>query len=542
MSVGILRWVRPMAWAAAPIFFLTLCARQSPAAGLTPDSPEVQTAIRKAVKFLESDAANDGRLGARALVGLVLLKNGANHEHPKIAQAVAAIQGAVGNRDAAQLNNIDIYSTGLSIIFLSTLNASKYRDEIERLLASLRVRQKPHGGWGYPERETGDTSMTQYGVLSMWEAAQAGCTVPRESIEAVTIWLLKTQDPSGAFGYQGTVSPTFTPVKQREMRHSMAAAGLGSVYICSDLLGFVPRAEKRDDDLPPALKEVKPKQPDEPEAERPKTQVDPRVVRGVESRGNAWMRANSDIPKSWAHYYLYALERYHSFRELTAGKFEKEPKWYSDGARYLVRTQSLDGSWVGQCKATADTAFATLFLLRSTKKSIERTWTFGEGTLQVGRGLPQYTDQIAVRRGSVVSVPRWKSAKEVRAALSTAQGSEYDQAVAALAELPPPEAELLAAQDAALLRRLTVDRLPQVRIAAVRALGNARNLDHVPALIAALDDPDPAVVREAHDALRRVSRRWSVPDLPKEPNDVQRRAVVEDWKKWYLAVRPEAEL
>ena len=44
----------------------------------------------------------------------------------------------------------DIYSTGLSIIFLVKLDKKKYHSDIECLLASLRKRQKPHGGWGYP--------------------------------------------------------------------------------------------------------------------------------------------------------------------------------------------------------------------------------------------------------------------------------------------------------------------------------------------------------------------------------------------------------
>jgi hypothetical protein len=63
----------------------------------------------------------------------------------------------------------------------------------------------------------------------------------------------------------------------------------------------------------------------------------------------------------------------------------------------------------------------------------------------------------------------------------------------------------------------------------------------VPTLIAALDDPDWTVVREAHEALRRVSRRLSVPDLPLQPDDARRRAAIDEWKKWYLAVRPQAE-
>ena len=540
MHVGFLRDVRPVMWGAVLVVLgVTACART--ALGLTPDSPEVKAAIRKAVKFLESEAASDNRLGARALVGLVLLKDNADEKHPKVTQAVTAIQHALGDRDPAKLK-IDIYSTGLSIIFLVTLDPSKYGAEIDCLLKSLYARQKPHGGWGYPERQTGDTSMTQYGVLSAWEATQAGCRVPPEVIEGVTIWLLKTQDPSGAFGYQGTVSPSFTPVKQSNVRHSMAAAGLGSVYICADLLGFAPRPEKRDEALPPALKEVKPKQPPPQDAAKPKTRVDLHVLREVQSRGNRWMRANYDIsPKAWTFYYLYALERYSSFRELAAGKAEKDPKWYNDGARYLIRTQAADGSWKGQAGLTADTAFATLFLLRSTKKSIEKTRSLGEGTLVIGRGLPQDTDQVVVRMGKVVALPRFKSAKELAPLLERPEGAAYAQAIQSLAELSPPEAEALVAQHPDVLRRLAADRSSQARVAAVGALGKARSLDHVPTLIYALGDPEAAVVRAARDALQRIARRWDA-EVPAQPTDENRLAEIQQWKTWYLTVRPEAEL
>jgi hypothetical protein len=366
--------------------------------------------------------------------------------------------------------------------------------------------------------------------------------VPLESIEAVTIWLQKTQDPSGALGYQGTVSASFTPVKQKEVRHSMAAAGLGSVYICADLLGFVPRLEKRDEDLPPALKEVKPKQPPPQDPAKPKTRVDLHLLREAQSRGNRWMRANYDVsPKAWTYYYLYALERYSSFRELAAGKPEKDPKWYSDGARYLIRTQAGDGSWKGQAGLTADTAFATLFLLRSTKKSIEKTRSLGEGTLVGGRGLPQQTDQVVVRKGKVVALPRFKSAKELAPLLEQPDNANYAQAIQSLAELSPQEAEVLVAQHPGVLRRLAADRSSQARIAAVGALGKARSLEHVPTLIYALSDPDAAVVRAARAALHRIARNWESAELPAQPADETRQAEIQQWKNWYLTVRPEAE-
>ena len=101
--------------------------------------------------------------------------------------------------------------------------------------------------------------MTQYGVLSSWEATQAGFHVPLESIESVSEWLLHTQDPSGAFGYQGVLGTGNSLVPQSNIRPSMASAGAGSLYICASLLGLIEKKEDKEV-LPAALKEVKVKE------------------------------------------------------------------------------------------------------------------------------------------------------------------------------------------------------------------------------------------------------------------------------------------
>ena len=72
----------------------------------------------------------------------------------------------------------------------------------------------------------------------------------------------------------------------------------------------------------------------------------------AQARGNAWLQTNYMIPMDkrkdvpdWTNYYMYALERYFSFREAAEGNQEKEPRWYNDGVRYLMKTQAEDGSW-----------------------------------------------------------------------------------------------------------------------------------------------------------------------------------------------------
>jgi hypothetical protein len=476
------------------------------------------------------------------------LQDGAERDRPKILYAVKAIQTTVGDGDPGRirLENDAIYSVGLSIIFLVTLDPSKYSSEIQCLVDYLQLMQKDHGGWGYEDRGTGDTSMTQYGVLSAWEVTQAGFRVPTESIEGVATWLLKTQDPSGGFGYQGRISEGFTPIPQSGVQHSLTAAGLGSTYICADLLGMVVRAEQRDDGLPPALKEVKSEQEKQGGGRKPRTRLEPRLLQNVQGRGNHWMEANYVIdPKNWTYYYMYALERYMSFRELAEGKAAaksgKLGTWYDDGVRLLMEQQKEDGSWVGQGRAVADTSFAVLFLLRSTKKSIEKARGFGDGTLIGGRGIPKETDRVVVRQGKVVARPLLGPAPRLLAILEDPETANYQKAIDALAELPPLQAEALISRHAEKLRRLAGDRSPEARIAAVSALAKTRDLNNVPTLIYALTDPHPAVVIEARDALRRISRRPSGFGLPEKPNEADRSAAVAKWKAWYLAVRPDAE-
>lgn len=505
---------------------------------LTPESPEVQQAIAKGVRFLESEAAKDHRLGAQALVGLVLLKHEARLDHPQIVQAVTAIQKAVRRAPPRSLD-LDIYSTGLSIIFLVTLDPERYRDEITALLEYLQSRQKPHGGWGYPDRTTGDTSMTQYAVLSCWEVTQAGFEVPRDMLERVAAWLLKTQDPSGGFGYQGTPAGSFEAlVKQQDISPSMTTAGLGSTYICAELLGLV-RPVREDRSLPPALKKVT----EAREAQDTRQMaIGLKLVRDVQMRGNRWMQANYRVdPPTWTHYYLYALERYCSFREAAEGIADPNPKWYNDGARYLLRTQSAKGSWKTSGGETPDTAFSLMFLLRSMKKSIERTRSYGSGMLVGGRGLPKDTSTVLIRQGKVVASAELHTMEQVLDAIGDPNDPTFSQTVAALVEFPPEASRSVLSSHAQKLRELAGGSSPEARIVAIRGLAKTGDFEAVPMLIDALGDPDLGVMQEARTALERLSRKFRGFGPSDRPSDDERRKAIETWRAWYLTIRPDAQ-
>ncbi|MCC6123603.1 MAG: HEAT repeat domain-containing protein [Pirellulales bacterium] len=518
----------------------------------TPESPQVKSTIKRGIGFLCSDFSKDSQPGAQALAGIALLKSGVLPDHPKILAAVAKVKEMIPENNPRTATIDSIYTAGISIIFLVTLDPLKYKPEIECLLQFLYARQKKHGGWGYYNRDTGDTSMTQYGVLGSWEAQQAGYKIPADAIEGVAEWLLRTQDPGGGFGYQGKVAPEGSLTPQEEIRHSMTAAGGGCLFILADMfqMEMVP---KRSENLPSALKDVRARETQEAgKSPSLKTRIGVKPLRDAQVRANEWMKKyynieNYEFDKNnnqshfhYGYYYLYALERYMSFRELI--ERHVETKWYDDGVEYIVSHQAADGSWDDQCGKTADTAFAVLFLVRSTKKAIEKAKNYGADLAFGGRGLPKPGERLENLGGVLVVKQELGPADDLMKMLDASSAADYERALEMMSELPSQQVESLFAAHGDKIRKLTRDQEPEARMAAVIALGKTRNLDNVPALIYALTDPDREVVIEARKALERISRNpvgyGPIDDYKEE----QRQNAVAKWKAWYLSLRPDADV
>jgi hypothetical protein len=323
----------------------------------------------------------------------------------------------------------------------------------------------------------------------------------------------------------------------------MAAAGLGSVYVCAQHFGLASdRQKERNKGLPSALREVK--KPGARESQR-STGVDSQRLKAAMQRGNGWFDRNfTTNPPEWKHYYIYAYERYASFREEVDGIKVAEPAWYTDIANDLIKTQGGDGSWNSQAGSVPDTAFAVLFLIRSTKKSIEAA--LGAGTLVGGRGLPTDTANVEMRMGNVVRKPLAGPASQLLSVMEDPSNPEFLAAIEGLTEvkLDPDDAQL--PQHLVRLRKLAGGSSPQARAAALRVLGRTRDLNNVPLLIFALNDPELGVVQAARDALRFTSRRFESfgPEIPEGTYEVEkfekdRRKAIAEWKAWYLSVRPD---
>ncbi len=504
----------------------------------TPESPEVKQMIQRGLKYLET--SDQPALGAKCLIGLAYFKNDYPADHPQIVAAVEACRQACTGSEAQVDDSGTIYSPAIAAIYLCELDPQKYRSEIDKLMKLLLKAQQSGGAWGYSnEPQQGDTSQTQYGVLSLWTAHHAGYKVPLPAIENVCIWLMRTQDVNGGFAYKPQLAGG--RIQQGDTTLSLTAAGLGSLYVTSDLLGITAAKEAEPDTgLPPALKVVQDEDPKSAGGKRT-NRVDATALRRAQADGMRWLAQNYRIdPPEWRSYYMYGLERCQSFRELVEGSTEEEPTWYNDGVRFLQKTQLADGSWFdGSVTEGAATAFSILFLTRSTQKAIKKT--LGEGVLRGGRGLPADASTARVQGGQVVGTPVTRSVDDLLKLLEDPNSGELQNLATLPDQLVIRNDEPLREDTADRLRRLVSNESYEARIVAVRALAQARDLNNVPVLIYALGDPDVRVVKEARDALRFVSRKFKGFGPPDQSTPEEREAAKAAWKQWYLSIRPDAQ-
>jgi hypothetical protein len=523
-----------LGWGAA----LLLASVAAQAWAVNPKSPEVKKLIDKGFEYL--DNATEERLGGKCLIGMTYLKAGRPADHRHIKEAVEACQANAQGKP--KQNREDVYSLGIAVMFLCELDPSKYSREIEYFLEVLKLRQKNHGGWGYEAQSTGDTSMTQYGVLSAWTARDQGFLIADDSLERVANWLIRTQDPSGGWGYQGKDPGDFDKVAQSEVRISLTTAAMGSALIAGSLLGVIDMSDDGNDEgLPPALIPVQEEQPVDPQF---KKNIDPKRLKAAVRFGNTWFRKNYTIkPGGFTHYYLYALERFMSFKELADGHKVAEPEWYNDGYKYLKETQHESGYWNSASGEAVDTAFGILFLLRSTKKAIEKSKTFGGGTLVGGRGLPSNTANVKLRGGRLVAENQAQAVEDMLKAL----GEADDEADLDLMVENPDEIELstdkkVRAGQLKQLRQVVRTGSPKARLAAVKALGQSQEIQYVPLLIYAITDPDPRVAEAADEALRTMSRKLDAA-APRVASDAaSRQEAVTYWKDWFTQLYPDLAL
>jgi hypothetical protein len=363
---------------------LVLSAR--PVAAEEPKASQVQEAISRGRAWL-GERFKDGFAGETwheptELVVLTLSHAGANLADPVFQKGLAVLE---------KTEPRFTYRTSLQAMALAEVNPRRYQWKIAHCAQWIVDTQLAGGEWGYPggvegsmrrpqgatvapppppegtkpgetpppqpkivlaKRSTttadrvlkGDFSNTQFAILGLRAAREAGIEVPKETWRAALDYLKKFQREDGGWGY-------VMGGKQDEVSYaSLTCAGLASAAICHHALG---------------TKDV--------------------LADGTVKKALSWLRRSLDVeknvgiensavigPRAWQYYHLYSLER--AARVLGLSAVEGR-EWYPKGARWLLAKQQADGSWLDDPGLgpqpsylhVADTCFALLFLTRATK-------------------------------------------------------------------------------------------------------------------------------------------------------------------------------
>lgn len=519
---------------------------------------QIEQSRQRGLAFIKGYVRQIPKAGGKSsLVAMTLLKAGTPADSPEVKPLIEGIQGCIsGGTYKPVAEHENIYEAGVSLMALANADPEKYKPEIEAIARYIMENQNVDGDWDYPlngGKGFGDTSISQYGMLGLWEASRSGVEIPVNVWDNAAQWHITRQLSDGGFTYHppsignnsgGAGSAT----------HSMVVAGTGSLLIARRFL-FGALAVEED----PAAKKKKPEakfgvlegfeepaKPGEKEAKpAPKARVTKQgSIDSAIQRGVGWMNKNFTVsnPTGWPLYYLYGLERLGALAD--TDKFGNRD-WYQEGAAHLVATQAADGSWQEQVGTDVGTCFAVLFLTKATAKMVEskrpKANRFGTGLLAGGRGLPKNLKEAEATKGQAKPRAAATDLDKLLAELENLQSDKVEAAQQTLVEqIQLGNAEELIGQKERLVK-LVKDQRPEVRRTALWALGRSTDLRMAPLLINGLSDPVQEVTIEARNALKFLSKKLTGFGYPDEPTDEQRLEEIKKWKKWYFSVRPYDE-
>jgi hypothetical protein len=494
---------------------------------------EVDPLVPRAVQLLKSQATSLGT-GESALVAIALIKADVPTSDPALAQCLgkARARFATAGYAPERTGGAAIYEAGVTSIALASLAKEDHKRELQAVADYLLRQQNPNGSWDYPGRPQGDTSISQYAVLGLWEAENSGARVPAAVWDRAAAWFLSVQSGQGSWNYH-------RDEPNRPETLSMTAAGVGSLLICQRQLARYRsrRAEVRTPLLVPLNEEAKPTR------YTPSTSnatFDAAIQRGGVWLGSSFRLAPEDPLIGMSVYYaLYGIERAGAL----AGKAGLGGvDWFDKGRQFLAATQRASGGWSCNFESEAvNTAWAVLFLTRATAKTLKRIEIkrLGAGTLLGGRGLPKDLSSLTVAGGRVVARPMNGAVENMLAVLEDPRALDNaDSALAGLVDRYQREGPQALRPFKDRFHKMLTDRDPGLRRVAAWSLARTGELDVVPWLIGALNDPEPDVVATAGQGLRLLSRKIDGYGPPPNPSPEERSAAVEAWRRWYQAIRP----
>ncbi len=517
----------------------------------TPDAPEVEQMVLKAIAFIERSQDKDiGRISMHAIAICEATKRYENRiptEVPLVATAITSAANFTLDANGETPDFNTMYEPCVASIFLGIVDPVRFEPNIQATLRLIAKRQQPSGTWRYKsdrvQAPAGDTSQTQYCCLSIWAASQHGIYVDPEVPKRALDWLTQTQSPNGGWVYRAT------PGQQGGGETlSISAAGAGGMFMLLDALGAQDstgrkRAKRAGADLPSFITEYTPDADGGGDAQNDEAAsagggIDKAATsKSLAAAGNFFGENFTPNPSEWPYYYLYGFERYAFFREQVDSEVSEVPDWYDQGVEFLKANQLDDGSWksvaVGEqgVLPSVTTSFAVLFLVRSTQLLAGDS---AKSTLRGQGALPK--GNVEYRNGKIIGQAIEADISDFLTHVDTGVDIKAFAESVQNMVLPadPAKRELYMAK----LRLLVTDEDAYKRLVAVRALSESRDLNNVPALIMAMKDDEDQIKTAAHIGLRFISRKMNSIKLSETPSEGDFLAARKQWIDWYKSIRP----
>ena len=315
---------------------------------------QVRTAIAKGVDYLKHKQHSNGTWnewattqgGVTALCTLALLNAGVPVDDPVVDRALMRLR---------EIKSDTTYFRALQTMVFCKAdpkgNLMQISENVKKL-QDWQITDGPRkGAWAYPSGPGGsgiggDNSNSQFALLALYEAEQAGVEVKPQTWRLAKAYWERCQNADGSWGYTQGVPGT----------GSMTAAGITSMIIVEDNMNLS-EAQRSGD--PSKCCTASPTR-------------DSPVERALSWLGRGDVFSVSENPgtrtqigtSAWTLYYLYGLER---VGRMTAHRLIGRHDWYREGSDVLVRSQDqLSGYWkgIGHAEDAPEiaTSLALLFL------------------------------------------------------------------------------------------------------------------------------------------------------------------------------------
>ena len=260
-------------------------------------------AVDRGVAFLKGQSTQLKDAGEAGVSALALVKAGVAPNDPAFVNTVARFSGCFTEKGylPQSRGGPDTYEAGVVLLALVNLDPIGYKAQIDQVAQFLLSKQMGNGAWDYSDRTYGDTSMSQYALLALWEAENAGITVTPDVWDRAATWYLGAQAATGSWNYrrdQGTPETL-----------SMTGAGVGSLLLCQKQLA---RHRKGQDLLNPLMIPLTiDGQPYESryKVATPAAAINSGVQKGISWLTKNWQLGDSGVVGETPFYCLYGIER-----------------------------------------------------------------------------------------------------------------------------------------------------------------------------------------------------------------------------------------